>query len=201
MQPPLAGAFVSALFLAVASIHAQDSPLAEKITNTSPDKKFAVRIKYDPTFTGDEGEKSASVSREATRAIELVAMPSKDVVLNLGGEEGGLEPKAVWSQDSKWFAYAISAGPRITETYVCRRSGDTFVDIKTEEGLSVDPGGDTRNQYVHPMRWVKPGTLVLEQFTIFRGGAGDSTIQFTVRFDENGKFHVISKKKIRSKDE
>jgi hypothetical protein len=42
---------------------------------------------------------------------------------------------------------------------------------------------------------LKPGTLILKQFTIFRGGSGDSTIQFTVRFDDSGKFHVISKKK------
>jgi hypothetical protein len=34
---------------------------------------------------------------------------------------------------------------------------------------------------------------------IFRGGAGDSTIQFTVKFDDQGKFKVISKKKVKSK--
>jgi hypothetical protein len=45
---------------------------------------------------------------------------------------------------------------------------------------------------------VKPGTLALEQFSIFRGGA---TIQFTVRFDEHGKFYVISRKKIKEGNE
>jgi hypothetical protein len=67
--------------------------------------------------------------------------------------------------------------------------------------MSVDPGGDARNQYITPIRWTKPGILVLNQFTIFSKGAGDSTIEFTVRFDENGKFHVLSKKKVRTKQE
>jgi hypothetical protein len=37
--------------------------------------------------------------------------------------------------------------------------------------------------------------------TIFRGEAGDSTIEFTVRFDQYGKFRVLNKKKARSKGE
>jgi len=92
----------------------------------------------------------------------------------------------------------LSLGQRVTETRVCRGSDDRFEKLKTEY-LGVDPGGDVRNDYVTPLRWVKPGTLVLEQFSIFRGGAGDAKIQFTVRFDEHGKFHVISKKKISRK--
>ena len=31
------------------------------------------------------------------------------------------------------------------------------------EYLGVDPSGDVRNEYVTPLRWVKPGTLALEQ--------------------------------------
>jgi hypothetical protein len=42
---------------------------------------------------------------------------------------------------------------------------------------------------------------VVEQFSIFRGGAGDAKIQFTVGFDEHGKFHVISKTKIQERNE
>jgi hypothetical protein len=49
---------------------------------------------------------------------------------------------------------------------------------------------------------VKPGTLLLEQYDIFRGGNGDdATFQFTVRFEQDGKFHVISKKKVPNKPE
>ena len=87
----------------------------------------------------------------------------------------------------------------MTETRVCHGSGDRFEALKTEH-LEIDPGGDVRNEYVTPLRWVKPGMLVLEQFSIFRGGAGDAKLQFTVRFDEHGKFHVIGKKKIQDGD-
>jgi hypothetical protein len=89
----------------------------------------------------------------------------------------------------------------VTDTYVYHRSGDDLTRLETEE-LQVDVKGDVRNQYVQPIRWIKPGVLLLEQFVIFRGGDGkDATYQFTVRFDEKtGKFRVISKKKLPSKE-
>lgn len=179
---------------------AQETQLAEKIVDFSPDKKFAVRITYDPQLVTEEDEKVGRVSREALRSLQLIAMPGKEVALDLGAEESQLEGRVVWSQDSNWLAYALSSGPRVTETYVCRKAGNRFEEIKTED-LTVEAGGDVRNEYVKPLRWLKAGTLLLEQFAIFRGGAGDSTIQFAVRFDEQGKFKVISKKKIRSKEE
>lgn len=92
------------------------------------------------------------------------------------------------------------SGTRVGDKNVYHLQGDRFVMLSTEE-MNVDPRGDPRNQYIEPMRWVKPGTLLLKQFTIFRGAAGDSTIQFTVRFDESGKFHVISKETLPSKEE
>jgi hypothetical protein len=176
----------------------QDS-LEEKIDDPSPDKKFAVRTSYDPSLTNDEDVKAGVISWDATRAIDLVAMPSKEVVLNLATEESRLAA-AVWSQDSKWLAYALSGGQRVTDAYVCRKSGDKFEAIKAES-LTVDAGGSPRNQYVTPLRWLKPGTLVLKQYTIFRGGDGESTIEFTVRFDQNGKFHVTNRKKVKNEDE
>ena len=182
-----------ALFFACASVLAEEIPTAETITDFSPDKKFAVRIAYDPSLLPESGDE---IPAEATRKLELIAMPGEEVVLDFSEEEGGLKGKVIWSQDSKWFAYALSLGQRVTETRVCHRSGDRFEKLKTEY-LGVDPGGDVRNEYVTPLRWVKPGTLVLEQFSIFRGGAGDAKMQFTVRFDEHGKFHVTSKKKIK----
>jgi hypothetical protein len=182
-----------ALFFACASVLAEEIPTAETITDFSPDKKFAVRIAYDPSLLPESGDE---IPAEATRKLEVIAMPDKDVVLDFSDNEGGLKGKVIWSQDSKWFAYALSLGQRVTETRVCHRSGDRFEKLKTEY-LGVDPGGDVRNEYVTPLRWVKPGTLVLEQFSIFRGGAGDAKMQFTVRFDEHGKFHVTSKKKIK----
>jgi len=193
-------ALTAATLLVVTPTRAEEEEAGEKIVSVSPDKKFAVRIKYDPTSTSAEEGQPEEISRDATKAIELVAMPSKEVVLNLMTEEGGLDGKGVWAQDSSWFAYALSLGQRVTETRVCHRKEDSFEQLNTEN-LYVDSGGDTRNQYIRPIKWLNPGTLVLEQMEIFRGGAGDSTLQFTVHFDKDGKFHVISKKKVKSKRE
>jgi hypothetical protein len=177
---------------------AEDEESGEKIVSVSPDKKFAVRITYDPSFSEQYAEKlEGGITAEATQGIDLVTMPTKEVALDLRGEEGALD-KAAWSPDSKWFAYGLSLGPRVTETRVCHRKGDKFEQLHTEN-LSVESGGDTRNQYIKPVKWLSPGTLVLEQMEIFRGGAGDSTIQFTVKFDDQGKFKVINKKKVKSK--
>ena len=197
MRRPIGNASVLALFFACASALAEEIPTAETITNFSPDKRFAVRIAYDPSLLLESGDE---IPAEATRKLELISMPGEEVVLDFSDQEGGLQGKVIWSQDSRWFAYALSLGQRVTETRVCQRSGDRFEEFKTEY-LGIDPGGDVRNEYVKPLRWVKPGTLVLEQFSIFRGGAGDAKIQFTVRFEEHGKFQVISKKKIREEKE
>jgi len=197
MRRRIGSASSLALFFACVSVLAEEIPTAEKITDFSPDKKFAVRIAYDPSLLPESGDE---IPAEATRKLEVIAMPDKDVVLDFSDNEGGLKGKVIWSQDSKWFAYALSLGQRVTETRVCHRSGDWFEKLKIEY-LGVDPGGDVRNEYVTPLRWVKPGTLVLEQFSIFRGGAGDARIQFTVRFDEHGKFHVTNKKKIKEGNE
>jgi hypothetical protein len=197
MRRRIGSASSLAIFFACASVLAEEIPTAEKITDFSPDKKFAVRIVYDPSLLPESGDEIPS---EATRKLEVIAMPGNDVVLDFSDNEGGLKGKVIWSQDSKWFAYALSLGQRVTETRVCHRSGDRFEKLKTEY-LGVDPGGDVRNEYVTPLRWVKPGTLVLEQFSIFRGAAGDAKMQFTVRFDEHGKFHVTSKKKVKEGNE
>jgi hypothetical protein len=65
----------------------------------------------------------------------------------------------------------------------------------------VGAQGDVRNEYVKPVRWVKPGVLLVEQFDIFRGGnSEDATYQFTAKFEEKtGKFQITSKKKVPSK--
>ena len=188
---------IAAMSFSVALASAHDTGLKEKIRDVSPGKKFAIRISFDPALDDGSGE---SISSDAIRSIDVVALPGKTVVGNLAAGEGSIEGKVVWSQDSKWLAYAVGEGHRVTETSAYHWKGDKFEPLTTEE-MSVDPGGDARNQYIRPLRWAKPGTLVLSQFTIFYKGAGDSTIEFTVRFDDNGKFHVINRKKVRSKDE
>jgi len=202
MRPPFVAVLVATFLFAIARLPAQDRSLKEKISDFSPDKKFALRTSYDPAIDDGSGQ---SISNDAIKSIDVIALLDKKVVASLverndSGDIGSIEGKIVWSPDSKWFAYGVSEGHRVTETSVCHWKGDKFEPLETE-GLSVDPGGDARNQYITPLRWVKPGTLVLNQFTIFYKNAGDSTFEFSVRFDENGKFHVINRKKVRNKDE
>jgi hypothetical protein len=197
MKIQSAAVLIAAMSFSVALASAQDTALEEKIRDVSPDKKFAIRIKFDPAV--NDGSED-SISSDAIRSIDVIALPGKTVVANLATGEGSIEGKIVWSQDSKWFAYGVGEGHRVTETSAYHWKGDKFELLTTDE-MSVDPGGDARNQYITPIRWTKPGILVLNQFTIFSKGVGDSTIEFTVRFDENGKFHVLSKKKVRTKQE
>jgi hypothetical protein len=120
-------------FLAVLAhpIGAQESASAGKICDVSPDKKFAMRIRYEAETNKQliEGEKAA-------------------------------------------------------------------VELNKPDDLKVDVKGDVRDGYIRPLRWTKPGVLVLEQLSIFRGGEiDDAKFQFTASFDEkSGKFRVISRK-------
>lgn len=197
MKPHLVVA--ASLIVAIGCGYADDSSLKEKISEFSPNKKFAVRTSYDPAIDDGSGEE---ISKEAIKSIDVVAMPEKKVVANLvedlkGEDIGAMQGKVVWSPDSKWFAYGVSGGHRVTTTSVFQWKGDKFEPLDSDE-ITVPAGGDPRNQYVTPVRWLKPGTLLLEQFTIFMYGKGESTFRFTVRFDENGKFRVIDKKKVKS---
>ncbi|PYJ09727.1 MAG: hypothetical protein DMF06_08965 [Verrucomicrobia bacterium] len=168
-------------------VRAEESANWEKITALSPDKKFAMRIVCDSK--PDDPEK---IDAGSVKAVQIVSLPGKEVVSSLSaGEYDGF--RLIWSSDSKWCAFYSMSGPRVGDTSVYRLQGDKFVMLEAEQ-MSVEVKGDARNQYIEPVRWLKPGTLVLKQFTIFRGG-GDSTVQFTVRFDDSGKFHVISQKK------
>jgi hypothetical protein len=58
--------------------------------------------------------------------------------------------------------------------------------------------GDVRSEYVGPIRWTKPGVLLLEQLSIFRAGEiDDAKSQLTAGLDPKaGKFKVIYKKKL-----
>jgi hypothetical protein len=183
---------VGLLLLLTQPNYAQQSPGFEKIRDVSPDGTFAVRITYS-----SEPEDPDKIDPDLITAVELVSLPSKkSVIKNLSDRV----PDLIWSKDSNWLAYSFSSASRVTDTYVYHRSGDDFVAMRGDEALGADVKGDIRNAYVHPIRWVKPGILLLEQFVIFRGG-GDSTIRFTAKFDEKtGKFQIISKKKVSSKE-
>jgi hypothetical protein len=175
-------------------ITAQESAKFEKIRDISPDGKFAVRISCS-----SEPDDPNNIDSSLITAVELVSIPAKELVMKLPQNYDGGFDHLIWSQDSKWFALSASSGPRVTDTYVYHRSGDDFGAFKTEN-LQVDVKGDVRNEYVSPIRWLKPGVLLLEQFTIFRG-EDSSTFRFTAKFDEKaGKFRIISRKKVPSKE-
>jgi hypothetical protein len=197
MKRRLITIFASALLVSVMTVRSQEAAAWEKITDVSPNKKFAMRISCKSEPADPE-----QIDPDSVSAVDLISLPSKTVVAaGLGQSMEGAPPnKLLWAQDSRWFAFALSQGHRVTETSVYHQSGDKFESVSTEN-LSVDPGGDARNQYIEPVRWLKPGTLVLNQFTIFFYGKGESTFEFTVRFDENGKSRVISKKKVRNKED
>jgi hypothetical protein len=183
------------LSVAMRQTPAQDSGNWEKIADVSPDKKLGVRITCE-----SEPDDSEKIDPDSIAAVELVALPSKKRVMELSRNYDGAPSKIYWSQDSNWFALAVSEGPRVTEASVFHREGSAFEKLDTED-LRVETKGDVRNEYIEPIRWLKPGTLLLKQMTIFRGDAGDSTIEFTVRFYQYGKFRVLNKKKVRSKGE
>jgi hypothetical protein len=194
-EPLLPGLLSCLLFLTVPG-HPQETPEFEKIRNVSPDKKFAARISGS-----SEPEDPENIDSSLITAIDIVSLPAKEVVVSLGSGEGLENFKLVWSSDSKWFAFCSSEGPRVSETNVYNLHGNKFDALNTEN-LRADVKGDVRNEYIKPLRWVKPGTLLLEQFDIFRGGNGDdATVQFSVRFEKDGKFHVVSKKRIPAKPE
>jgi hypothetical protein len=185
---------VGLLFVWAQPIYAQESAAFENIRDVSPDGKFALRISCS-----SEPEDPDNIDSSLVTAVDLVSLPSKKVVVNVSEE--GTPPHLIWSPDSQWVAFPVSEGHRVTETYVYHRSGEEFAKLETES-LRVDAKGDVRNEYVSPVRWVKPGVLLLKQFDIFRGGdRQDATYQFTAKFDEKtGKFQVASKKKIPSKE-
>jgi len=183
---------VGLLFVSTHPIYAQGSPAFEKIRDVSPDGKFALRISCS-----SEPENPDDIDSSLITAVDVVSLPSKKVVVSVGEE--GTPPHLIWSEDSKWFAFPFSEGHRVTYTRVYHLSGDDFVSmVRENEELLVPIKGNVRNEYVTPVRWLKPGVLLLEQQDILRGGEGkDVYYRFTVKFGEQpGSFHIVSKKKV-----
>ena len=165
----------------------------EKIRDISPDGKFAMRISCSSEPADPNNIDSSLIS-----AVKLVSLPSKRAVMNLPQNYSGSAADLIWSQDSKWLAFSIYSGPRVGDTYVYHSSGDIFIQLDSQE-LRVDVAGDVRNEYVNPVRWVKPGVLLLEQNDVFRGDGKDANHRFTASFDDKtGKVRIISNKKVRS---
>jgi hypothetical protein len=181
-------------------VNAQEPALAEKIRDISPDKKFALRIWYDP-ITNQELIKPAAeeIFSRAIKAVELVRLPSKEIVMKLPQNyDGGFE-RLIWSQDSSWFAFPYGEGAKVTYTHVFHRLRDDFTIVVEPDELAVDVKGEFRDEYVRPIRWLKPGRLLLRQQDY--GKKSEAAYQFTAAFDEKtGKFRVVSKKRVPSNE-
>jgi hypothetical protein len=198
---------VTISLLALASLQAQESHVAEKFREISPNKKFAMRITYDAELNNQvvkaENADPNKIFSQTIKAIELVSLSDKSVVANfladrrLGGEYDFI--LLVWSADSKWCAF-YAAAPRIGYTTAYQQHGKEFVSLNDPEQLSVEIQGHPNHKYVRPVKWTKPGTLVLEQSATFVQGSGDETpIRFTVKFDaKTGEFWTISKRRVTS---
>lgn len=167
---------------------AQEHGSSEEIRDVSPDKKFGVRILFNA-----EPENAKKPDYISITDADLVSLPSKAKLMEIQTSEFSV-PHLLWSSDSNWFAVPLSSGPRVTATAIYHRNGDNFSEFETNN-LTADVAGDVRNEYVTPIRWLKPGLLLLKDEVIFRGD-GDATVRFTARFDEKtGETKITTKKK------
>lgn len=185
--------------LVFAQGYARESANFEKIRDISPDGKFAVRISCD-----SEPEDAQKIPSEDIKAIELISLPSKRAVANLlPSNHVGThfeDITLVWSPDSKWCAFYYSA-PRVGYSTVLRQSGAKFKVLNKPAELMARVEGEVRDEYIRPIKWIKPGVLVLEQLTVLRSDE-DVKLELTAGLDpKTGKFKVLSKKKISADSE
>jgi len=186
---------------------AEAGAVSERIRDVSPNGKCAMRILYDgkvnaKVIAAEHATDPDSIASETIQSIDLVALPSKEIIAELLKPDGHFEDVTLtWSQDSKWCAFYY-AEPRVGYTTVYRENGKKFSDLNAPEALSIPTKGDPNHQHIKPVRWIEPGTLVLSQELAYRisDKITDGSCQFTVKFNESGKFRVISKKKLPAED-
>jgi hypothetical protein len=216
----LSGLLACLLFLTRLSC-AEEPALAEKIQDISPDKRFAMRISYDAEMyrkmfpmQSAPGTLQRAIEEEyfsgTIKTIDLISLPKKRVVGELPWDGSAEHFNLTWSRDSKWCTFYASTA-RWGLSWVYHLRGDKFVQPGVE--VQADAGGSwgtpleievegARREWLKPIRWVKPGVLLLEQSVIFRGAdAGEANYRITAQFDEKtGEFRIISKKKVPSKE-
>ena len=179
--------------------------LTEQIRFASPDRKYALRIMYDAALnekmTPHNPRENDGIFSNAMHALAIVSLPEKEIMQDLtesvfesGNNFAGLT--LLWSSDSKWCAF-YHRFPRTGYTSVYHVTGDKFQLAHKPDDLNVPTKGDVRNEYVEPIRWVKPGVLQLSIERIYRSDdepSGDTT-GFTASFDGRGKWKVLKKKR------
>jgi hypothetical protein len=176
----------------VAAAFAEDEKPSIKFP--SPDKRFALRI--TPMRAGEE-EKVEIIEKASGKAILDLGMPAK-------------EQKLVWSADSKWVAYS-KLWTKDSELSVYFWNGTAFENIDVPEDLpSADPdvpdsAGAVKNYggATQPLRWLKPGELLLESQATMFGRDDDcsyvGTLRFTLSFDAQHHASIRNVGKTRTK--
>lgn len=174
---------------AVITLNAAEEPkTAEVLRAVSPNKKFAMRIVCESEHANDE-----EIPAHAVRSVSLVSLPDKKEAAPLIKEDdfvgfGGL--KLVWSDNSEWFAF-YSSTQRIGYTTVFRRNGERFAQVGKQEHLAAPHGVDIRNEYISPIRWLKPGVLLLQHRIIPQGEGDGLNVQFTATYNAKaGDFRI-----------
>jgi hypothetical protein len=99
---------LASLLILTQPTNAQESAKFEKIRDISPDQKFAVRISCS-----GEPEDPNNIDSSLITAVELISLTSKKVMMNLSQNYEGGVVHLIWSQDSNWFAFLDSSGPRV----------------------------------------------------------------------------------------
>jgi hypothetical protein len=164
-----------------AGVVAEDEPTTRF---PSPDKRYALGID-----TSGQGDGDAAIVEKASGKTVVKLGPYHRQVL-------------VWSADSKWFAYC-NRGDRSGELSVYVWSGAAFENIDLPEDLpAADPdvpnsAGAVKNYggAVEPLRWLKPGELLLAADATMLGRGDERTYvgvrRFTLSFD--AQHHVTIK--------
>jgi hypothetical protein len=173
----------------------------DRARHKSPDGRFAIRVDVEPGTANSE-----EVDANEVIGIRLVAVASGKTVATLlpedivGTNYSGV--RLVWSSDSQWCAFYYSH-PRVGYLHVFHRVGSKFVEVPGTDDLRVGverwmgvKGASARNEYRKPLRWLEPGRLLIEQWSIVRipdGEPDDLTLRLTAQY-RKGRFRVVDVK-------
>jgi hypothetical protein len=188
----------AAMLLSLLLVTTRTQAEEETMSHRSPDKKFAARI--------------VNSEHSAPRA-QLIALPSRKVVLELDPKLAGSGMALTWSPDSKRFAVGEEFGEhdppgsfRTVEVY--ERAGESFKKVELPDLRYPEadwPQGTSRKtgaEDIEALRWVDAGTLLLERTTssLYGPNLGKLwrlTSEITIRFDKEGKLAVAAIKKMK----
>jgi hypothetical protein len=202
-------------FVSVRYAHEGDE-VETTLFHHSPDKKYAVQIVYE---AGHELWNSLFIHR-----IELVSLPEKKVLAELlpdsevGTRFGPVdlaEPiiqPLVWSSDAKWcafhFTYPDRGGHLSGYTTVFHEADGKFVATHKPRQIRADVLRHKikrrLSEDVSPVRWIKPGTLLLKQTSQLVSDTGSEeefSWQLEAAYDAKKKsMKVVGVKKLSAED-